>query len=154
MGHRYTIKSLTTIKNIRQWSCTTTSDLCHQSINKRHAMNLPLLTACRNPMLTWQASRALGTSLIYWRTNYYAKPAFEAALLSWKSDHENSPINTHNQGRALDLPLKRVAQRRTSKRLRHTAQLVERPHNQHRIHDGQEWPALGHSLPTSQSGQE
>lgn len=114
---------------------------------------LPHLLTCRNPMLTWQASRALGMSLIYWRTNYYAKPAFEAALLSWKLDHENSP-KSHNQGRALVLPLKRVAQRRITKRLRHMAQLVVRPHNQNRIHDGQEWPALGHSLPTSQSGQE
>lgn len=34
------------------------------------------------------------------------------------------------------------------------AQLVERPHNQHRIHDGQDWLEQSHSLPTSQSGQE
>ena len=116
-------------------------------------MNLPLLTACREPMLAWQASRALGMSLIYRRTNHHAKPAFEAAQLSWRLSHENSP-KSHNQGRVLVLPLKRVAQRRTIKSLRHTAQLAEMPHNQNRIHDGQEWSSLGHSLPTSQSGQE
>ena len=121
---------------------------------KATRQQLPHLLTCRNPMLTWQASRALGMSLIYWRANCHAKPAFEAALLSWKSDHEHSPINTHNQGRALALPLKRATQRRTIKRLSHTALLAEMPHNQNRIHDGQEWSSLGHSLPTSQSGQE
>ena len=120
---------------------------------KATRQQLPHLLTCRNPMLTWQASRALGMSLIYRRTNYHAKPAFEAALLSWKTDHENSP-NTHNQGRVLVLPLKRVAQRHTTKSLRHTAHLAEMPHYQNRIHDGQEWSELGHSLPTSQSGQE
>jgi hypothetical protein len=120
---------------------------------KATRQQLPHLLTCRDPMLTWQASQALGMSLIYRRTNHHAKPAFEAELLSWRSDHEHSPY-AHNQGRALALPLKRVAQRRTTKRLRHTAQLAEMPHNRHRIHDGQEWSYLGHSLPTSQSGQE
>lgn len=115
---------------------------------------LPHLLTCREqPMLAWQASQALGMSLIYRRPNQDVKPAFEAALLSWRLSHENSP-KSDNQGRALALPLKRVAQRRTTKRLRHMAQLVARPHNQHRIHDGQEWSSLGHSLPTNQSGQE
>jgi hypothetical protein len=115
-------------------------------------MNLPLLTARRYPMLAWQASRALGMSIIYRRTNHHAKPAFEAAQLSWRSDHETA-LN-HTQGRVLDLPLKRVTQRRTIQELRRKALLAEMPHNQHRIHDGQEWSELGHSLPTSQSGQE
>jgi hypothetical protein len=113
---------------------------------------LPHLLTCRNPMLAWQASRALGMSLIYRRTNHHAKPAFEAALLSWRSDHETA-LN-YRQGRVLDLPLKRVTQRRTIKELGHKALLAEMPHNQHRIHDGQEWTYLGHSLPTSHSGQE
>jgi hypothetical protein len=114
---------------------------------------LPHLLTCREqPMLAWQASRALGMSLIYRRPNRDAKPAFEAALLSWRSDHETA-LN-HRQGRVLVLPLKRAAQRRNTKSLRHTAQLAEMPHNQHRIHDGQEWTYPGHSLPTSQSGQE
>jgi hypothetical protein len=115
-------------------------------------MNLPLLTARRDPMLAWQASRALGMSIIYRRINHYAKPAFEAAQLSWRSDHETAL--KHTQGRVLDLPLKRVTQRRTIQELRRKALLAEMPHNQHRIHDGQDWPELGHSLPTSQSGQE
>jgi hypothetical protein len=106
---------------------------------------LPHLLTCREPMLAWQASRALGMSLIYRRPNPDAKPAFEAALLSWRSDHETA-LN-HRQGRVLDLPLKRVTQRRTIKELRHTALLAEMPHNQNRIHDGQEWSKLGHSLP-------
>jgi hypothetical protein len=115
-------------------------------------MNLPLLTARRDPMLAWQASRALGMSIIYRRINHHAKPAFEAAQLSWRSDHETA-LN-HTQGRVLDLPLKRVTQRRNIQELRQKALLAEMPHNQHRIHDGQDWPELGHSLPTSQSGQE
>lgn len=119
---------------------------------KATRQQLPHLLTCRDSMLAWQACSALGMSIIYRRTNHYAKPAFEAALLSWRSDHETAL--KHLQGRALALPLKRVAQRRKTKRLRHTAQLAEMPHNQHRIHDGQEWTLLGHSLPTSQSGQE
>lgn len=115
-------------------------------------MNLPLLIACRVPMLAWQASQALGMSLIYRRANQHAKPPFEGVLLSWRSDHETALKD--RQGRALALPLKRTTQRRTTKRLGHTASLAVMPHNQNRIHDGQEWPALGHSLPTSQSGQE
>jgi hypothetical protein len=113
---------------------------------------LPHLLTCREPMLAWQALRALGMSLIYRRTNHHAKPAFEAALLSWRSDHETAL--KHTQGRVLDLPLKRVTQRRTIQELGHKALLAEMPHNQNRIHDGQEWSKLGHSLPTSQSGQE
>jgi hypothetical protein len=113
---------------------------------------LPHLLTCREPMLTWQALRALGMSLIYRRTNHYAKPAFEAALLSWRSDHETAL--KHTQGRAYAAPLKRTTQRRTTKRRKQMASLAEMPHNQHRIHDGQEWTYLGHSLPTSQSGQE
>jgi hypothetical protein len=113
---------------------------------------LPHLLTCREPMLAWQASRALGMSLIYRRANHHAKPAFEAALLSWRSDHETALKD--RQGRALALPSKRVARWRITKRLSHMAQLAEMPHNQNRIHDGQEWTYLGHSLPTSQSGQE
>lgn len=52
------------------------------------------------------------------------------------------------------VPLKRVAQWCTTKLFGYMAQLVDRPHNQHRIHDGQEWLEQSHSLPTSQSGQE
>jgi hypothetical protein len=115
-------------------------------------MNLPLLTACRVPMLAWQASQALGMSLIYRRANRHAKPAFEAAYLSWRSDHETAL--KERQGRVLTLPLKRTTQRRTTKRLGHKASLAVMPHNQNRIHDGQEWTLLGHSLPASQSGQE
>jgi hypothetical protein len=116
-------------------------------------MNLPLLIARRNDMLTCRTSSALGMSINYRPANRPAKPPFEGVTSSWRSDHEHSP-NTHNQGRALALPLKRATQRRTIKRLSHTALLAEMPHNQNRIHDGQEWSSLGHSLPTNQSGQE
>lgn len=115
---------------------------------------LPHSTTCRAGMCYDPEYSILTEQYNSGPTNQPGKPPSEGVSLSWRSNHEHSPINTHNQGRALALPLKRVAQRRTTKRLRHTAQLVVRPHNQHRIHDGQEWSVLGHSLPTSQSGQE
>jgi len=113
---------------------------------------LPNSLTYRVAMLTWQALRALGMSIIYRRPNLDAKPPFEGVPMSWRSNHETA-LN-QRQGRVLALPLKRVTQRRTIKRLRRMALLAEMPHNQHRIHDGQEWTYLGHSLPTSQSGQE
>lgn len=111
---------------------------------------LPHSMTCRVDMLTCQASLLTAQSNAG-PTNQPDKPPSEGVTLSWRSDHETA-LNT--QGRVLDLPLKRVTQRRTIKELRRMALLAEMPHNQHRIHDGQDWPELGHSLPTSQSGQE
>lgn len=99
---------------------------------------LPNSLTYRVAMLTWQAPRALGMSLIYWRPNLDAKPPFDGVLSAWRSHHVNSPI-THKQGRALALPLKRATQWRMTKRLGQMASLAEMPHNQTRIHDGQEW---------------
>lgn len=114
---------------------------------------LPNSLTYRVAMLTWQALRALGMSIIYRRPNLDAKPPFEGVPMAWRLDHATS-LNHTITGRVLDLPLKRVTQRRTIKELRRMALLAEMPHNQHRIHDGQDWTYLGHSLPTSQSGQE
>lgn len=111
-----------------------------------------ITTARRGNVITFQACMTLGMSLIYWPANQPAKPPFEGVLSSWRLDHETA-LN-YRQGRALALPSKRVARWSKTKRLRHMAQLVARPHNQNRIHDGQDWSYLGHSLPTSQSGQE
>ena len=78
-------------------------------------------------------------------TNQSDKPPFEGVPSAWRLDHATAL--KHIQGRVLDLPLKRVTQRRTIQELRRKALLAEMPHNQHRIHDGQEWTYLGHSLP-------
>ena len=113
---------------------------------------LPHTMTCRVDMLTCQAS-LLTTQYNVGPTNQPDKPPSEGVLSAWRLDHAHSP-KSHNQGRFLALPLKRVTQRRTIKRLGYMALLAEMPHNQNRIHDGQEWSSLGHSLPTSQSGQE
>ena len=112
---------------------------------------LPNLSTCRVGMLTYRAA-ILTTQSNVGPTNQPDKPPSEGVTLSWRSDHETAL--KHTQGRALALPLKRATRRRTIKRLSHTALLAEMPHYHNRIHDGQEWSELGHSLPTSQSGQE
>ena len=111
-----------------------------------------ITTTRRGNVITFQACQTLGMSINYRRPNQDVKPAFEAALLSWRLDHETAL--KERQGRTYALPLKRTTQRRTNKRREYMASLAVMPHNQNRIHDGQEWPGLGHSLPTSQSGQE
>ena len=116
-------------------------------------MNLPLLTACREAMLSWRASQ-LTTKYNVGPTNPSAKPPFEGVSMAWRLDHATSPINTHKQGRARALPLKRIAQRRTTKRLAHMAQLSVMTHKPNRTHDGQE-SGLQKPFPaTNQSGQE
>jgi hypothetical protein len=112
---------------------------------KRRAMITEITYTRRRDSIESQACEALGMSLIYWPTNQPAKPPSEGVLLSWRSDHETAL--SHTQGRDLPSPLKRTTQRRKAKRLSYKASLAVMPHNQNRIHDGQEWPELGHSLP-------
>jgi hypothetical protein len=119
-------------------------------IATRH--RLPHSTTCRRDYVIVPSNQILTTQYNVGPTNQPGKPPFEGVTSSWRLDHETAL--KHTQGRVLDLPLKRVTQRRTIKELRHTALLAEMPHNQNRTHDGQEWTLLGHSLPTSQSGQE
>jgi hypothetical protein len=111
-----------------------------------------ITTTRRRDVITSQACKALGMSLICRRPNRDAKPPFEGVLLSWRLDHETALKDI--QGRNLILPLTRATQRRKAKRLSYKASLAVMPRNQNRIHDGQEWTYLGRSLSTSQSGQE
>jgi hypothetical protein len=113
---------------------------------------LPHSMTCRRDVLTSQASLLTAQSNAG-PTNQPDKPPSEGVPLAWRSHHATGLNYTHT-GRVLPLPLKRVSQRRNTNELRHTAILAEMPHNQNRIHDGQDWSYLGHSLPTSQSGQE
>jgi hypothetical protein len=119
-------------------------------IATRH--RLPHSMTCRWNYVIVPSNQILTTKYNVGPTNQSAKPPSEGVTSSWRSDHETALKD--RQGRALALPSKRVARWRMTKRLSHMAQLVERPHNQNRIHDGQDWPELGHSLPTNQSGQE
>lgn len=119
-------------------------------IATRH--RLPHSMTCRRDHVIVPSNQILTEQYNSGPTHQPDKPPSEGVTLAWRSDHATAL--KHTQGRVLDLPLKRVTQRRTIKELRRMALLAEMPHNQHRIHDGQEWPELGHSLPTSQSGQE
>jgi hypothetical protein len=119
-------------------------------IATRH--RLPHSMTCRRECVTVPSNHLLIEQYNSSPTHQPDKPPFEGVPSAWRLDHATAL--KHTQGRVLALPLKRVTQRRTTKRLRRMALLAEMPHNQTRIHDGQEWTYLGHSLPTSQSGQE
>jgi hypothetical protein len=119
-------------------------------IATRH--RLPHTTTRRRNCVTVPSNHLLIEQYNSSPTHQPDKPPFEGVPSAWRLDHATALNNT--QGRALALPSKRVARWRMTKRLSHMAQLAEMPHNQNRIHDGQEWSSLGHSLPTSQLGQE
>jgi len=112
-------------------------------IATRH--RLPHSMTCRRECVTVPSNHLLIEQYNSSPTHQPDKPPFEGVPSAWRLDHATALKNT--QGRAHALPLKRTTQRRTIKRHEQMASLAEMPHNQTRIHDGQEWTLLGHSLP-------